>query len=191
MKIETLARIVHEANRAYCLEIEQYDQTPWEVTPKIIQHSAIQGIKALAANPELTPEQMHENWMDYKLDEGWGYGETKDIEAKTHPCLMQYDNLPEFEKVKDLLFHSIVHAFLDELEWDEMGGVDIEVSTVSDDEGVAVVPGGVDIEVSTEWPAEGTIETGLSNKVAGSAQGAATHHHANGGIELKLQANKP
>jgi len=128
MKIETLARIVHEANRAYCLENEQYDQEPWEMTPKIIQHSALQGIKHLAANPELTPEQMHQNWMDYKLEEGWKYAEVKDVEAKIHPCLVPFDELPEFEKTKDTLFHAIVHPFLDELEWDEPGGVDIHAS---------------------------------------------------------------
>ena len=126
MNIETLANIVHEANRAYCVSIEQYDHEPWEMTPKIIKESAIQGIKELSRRPELTPQEMHENWFQYKLNEGWTYGVEKDIAAKVHPCMLPYDDLPEHEKVKDKLFHSIVKAFLDELEWDEQGGRVIE-----------------------------------------------------------------
>ena len=40
----------------------------------------------------------------------WSYGEVKDAEAKTHPCLIPYDQLPEFQKAKDKLFVAIVDA---------------------------------------------------------------------------------
>lgn len=129
MKIETLAGMVHEANRVYCHSIEQYDKEPWDMTPKIIQYSIEQGIKFLAANPDQTPEQMHENWFQYKLDEGWTYGTEVDVAEKKHNCMMPYAELPENEKLKDRIFHAIVHEFLDDLEWDEEGGVTIEGSS--------------------------------------------------------------
>lgn len=43
----------------------------------------------------------HANWCDHKLKEGWTYGLVKDSEDKTHPCLVQYAELPEAQKKKD------------------------------------------------------------------------------------------
>lgn len=122
MKIEVLASMVHEANRAYCFSIEQYSTAPWDLEPPIIQNSVIDGIKNLVNNPDLSPEHMHELWMKYKLDEGWVYGEVKDVDALIHPCLKPYSELPDSDKVKDVIFHALVSAFVDDLEWDEPGG---------------------------------------------------------------------
>jgi len=41
------------------------------------------------------------NWVDDKLKEGWIYGLVKDPEGKTHPCLVEYNELPEPQKKKD------------------------------------------------------------------------------------------
>lgn len=49
-------------------------------------------------------------WMDDKLKDGWMYGETKDPEAKTHPCLVPFKELPIFQQKKDALFCAIVDA---------------------------------------------------------------------------------
>lgn len=35
--------------------------------------------------------------MANKIADGWKYGEAKDPEAKTHPCLVPFDKLPEFQ----------------------------------------------------------------------------------------------
>jgi ryanodine receptor 2 len=35
------------------------------------------------------------------MDEGWTYGPERDGQAKTHPCLVPYDELPEDEKEYD------------------------------------------------------------------------------------------
>lgn len=122
MKIEVLASMVHEANRAYCTSIEQYITAPWDLEPIIIQNSIIDGIKNIAANPGMTPSQSHDSWLQYKAAEGWVYGEIKDVEKKTHPCMVAYSDLPEYEKIKDRIFGSLVKEFLDELEYDEEGG---------------------------------------------------------------------
>ena len=45
-----------------------------------------------------------------KVADGWGYGETKDPEAKTHPCMVAFDQLPREQQAKDFIFRSIVHA---------------------------------------------------------------------------------
>lgn len=41
------------------------------------------------------------------------YGEVKDAEKKTHPCIMSYDALPPEQRTKDHLFGAAVRAALD------------------------------------------------------------------------------
>lgn len=63
--------------------------------------SILNHIQALNANPGMTPEENHDNWMKHKLAEGWTLGTVKDFEAKTHPDLIPYADLPEVEQRKD------------------------------------------------------------------------------------------
>ena len=56
------------------------------------------------------PEASHISWMAQKVAEGWVYGEVKDPEAKTHPCIVQFDQLPKEQQAKDFIFRAVVHA---------------------------------------------------------------------------------
>jgi len=58
-------------------------------------------IDAFIKNPELTPSDNHDNWMAYRLSQGWVYGEVKDKEKKTHPDLVPFGDLPTVEQGKD------------------------------------------------------------------------------------------
>ena len=53
---------------------------------------------------EVTPETQHEDWMKYKLDNGWKYGKKKNEAKKTHPDLVPFNELPKQEQLKDLNF---------------------------------------------------------------------------------------
>ena len=50
---------------------------------------------------EKIAENVHENWSAGRLAEGWTYGQTRDDEKKTTPCLVPYSELPEEEKEYD------------------------------------------------------------------------------------------
>lgn len=50
---------------------------------------------------EQIAENVHENWAAGRIKEGWTYGEMRDDAAKTTPCLVPYDELPEIEKEYD------------------------------------------------------------------------------------------
>ena len=50
---------------------------------------------------EKIAEQVHESWAAKRIEEGWVYGETRDDEKKTTPCLVPYAELPEIEKDYD------------------------------------------------------------------------------------------
>ena len=57
-----------------------------------------------------TPEESHENWRKVKDAEGWVYGPVKDAEAKTHPCMVPYEELPSAQIIKDHLFQAVVRV---------------------------------------------------------------------------------
>ncbi|WP_018865117.1 RyR domain-containing protein [Thioalkalivibrio sp. ARh3] len=109
MSYEDIARVAHEANRAYCLSIGDDSQPTWEDAPEWQRDSAVAGVIAHLER-DLTPEESHESWMRHKAEDGWVYGEEKDPEAKTHPCMVPYEQLPEEQQAKDALFSAVVSA---------------------------------------------------------------------------------
>ena len=46
-------------------------------------------------------KNVHEVWADTRIQQGWTYGEQRNDELKTHPCLIPYEELPEEEKEYD------------------------------------------------------------------------------------------
>ncbi len=55
----------------------------------------------LAPLAEKMARQVHITWMQGRLDEGWTFGPVRDDRLKTHPCLVEYDELPEREREYD------------------------------------------------------------------------------------------
>ena len=115
--IEDVARIAHEANRA----IQQIQQDPgiavsppWDELDEHTSASVIDGVAGVLGGNE--PEASHENWSAFKRADGWVYGPVKDADAKTHPCLVPYADLPPEQKAKDGLFGAIVNALAPYLE---------------------------------------------------------------------------
>jgi RyR domain len=105
-----IAQVTHEANRAWCEANGDYSQVWWSMAPGWQHLSAINGVEFHMANPGTSASASHENWMAEKLATGWKYGTTKDSEAKLHPCLVPFEDLPKVQQAKDRLFCSIVHA---------------------------------------------------------------------------------
>lgn len=107
-----LARICHEANKVWCELNGDMSQKPWCETSQEMKDSAISGVAFVRANPDAGDEAQHNSWMQERLAQGWVYGPEKDPEAKTHPCLVPFDELPHAQQFKDKLFRSIVLASL-------------------------------------------------------------------------------
>lgn len=128
---EILARAIHEnyLRQQYAAGVspsQNPSMVPWNSLPEHLKESNRQqaddiGTKLKAvhcsAEPlldwdeplfEFTAEEIerlarleHDRWMDAKLKVGWSYGLKKDDKAKTHPCLLPFDNLPPDEQEKD------------------------------------------------------------------------------------------
>ncbi len=103
-----IAAACHEANRQLCLSQNDDSQPHWEDAPEWQRQSAMSGVSFKLDNLDATPEDLHYNWIRDKVADGWVYGDIKDAEKKTHPCMVTYDQLPAFQRVKDELFASIV-----------------------------------------------------------------------------------
>ena len=96
---EFIAEIRHIGWVAYQIAVGQ------EYNEKINEDqmdSLLNGIEFRDANPDITPEENHNNWMKAKTAQGWVYGEVKDFDKKTHPDLVAFDDLPEVEQRKDI-----------------------------------------------------------------------------------------
>jgi len=112
VRIAEIARTAHNANRAYCRSIGDNSQSPWGGAPDWQRTSAIKGVQFHQDNPDAKASASHESWMRQKTVDGWIYGETKDEEALTHPCMVPFDDLPVEQQIKDHIFRSVVHAML-------------------------------------------------------------------------------
>ena len=117
MDILDIAEICHEANRVYCRSIGDNSQPRWENAPEWQKESAINGVQSVIGSKiKFSHRKNHDNWMTHKLKTGWKYGEDKDDDKKTHPCLLPYDELPQEQQEKDELFGSLItvlRGFLD------------------------------------------------------------------------------
>jgi hypothetical protein len=112
LSITRAAQAAHEANRVLCLALGDTSQPKWEDAPDWQKTSAEKGVEMILNNPETTPEQSHEGWLEVKRADGWKYGPVKNPETKEHPCFLPYAQLPENQRLKDEMFGLVVRAVL-------------------------------------------------------------------------------
>lgn len=105
-----IATVCHSVNRAYCQAMGDLSQPTWDQAPQWQQDSATLGVQLHLSNPNAGPEASHESWFAQKVADGWVYGEVKDPEKKTHPCMVPYNELPTLQQAKDHIFRAVVHA---------------------------------------------------------------------------------
>src|SRR6478609_296777 len=110
MSPDQIVRICHEVNRAWCAFNGDYTQPTWDSAPDWQRESAIAGVKFHQDNPTAGDSASHDEWLRHKIADGWKYGAVKLPDAKEHPCLVPFDQLPAEQQFKDRLFRTIVHA---------------------------------------------------------------------------------
>ena len=70
-------------------------------TPKTIDTSHVQLTPDVEELVERLAENNHDLWAQKRIDEGWRFGPKRNDDAKEHPDLVPYDQLPESEKEYD------------------------------------------------------------------------------------------
>jgi hypothetical protein len=110
MTIQEIAQLCHEANRVLCLQSGDDSQRTWAEAETWQRDAACAGVRWRLEHLDAPSSAQHEQWYTDKIADGWVYGPEKDAQKKTHPCLVPFEELPEFQQVKDVLFTAIVRA---------------------------------------------------------------------------------
>ena len=105
-----IATICHEANKALCEGLGDFNQKPWYEAPQWQKDSAYDGVFFHLNNPEASASASHNSWLAGKKAAGWKYGQVKDVGKKEHPCYVSYEQLPLEQQAKDHLFKAIVDS---------------------------------------------------------------------------------
>lgn len=69
--------------------------------PKPLDTSSIELPASLQALLERLAENAHDVWAATRIQQGWTFGPSRNDDARKHPCLVPYDQLPESEKEYD------------------------------------------------------------------------------------------
>ena len=69
--------------------------------PNVIDTTDISFPADLSELIEKIAENVHDVWATGRIADGWKYGEERNDKLKLHPCLINYDELPESEKEYD------------------------------------------------------------------------------------------
>lgn len=109
-QVVAMARAAHEANRAWCLAHGDSSQPSWDEAPAWQRESCIIGVTGVLGGN--SPEQSHQSWLAHKAAGGWKHGPVKDADAKEHPCMVPYGDLPPEQRAKDGIFVAVVRAFV-------------------------------------------------------------------------------
>lgn len=75
-------------------KVESYNPNPVDTSNVILPPEIEELVDILA-------EQVHEMWSLSRINDGWTYGEQRNDEKKTTPCLVPYSELSESEKKYD------------------------------------------------------------------------------------------
>jgi len=70
-------------------------------TPKPIDTTDVKLDEEILELCEQLAKNTHEVWASGRIADGWTYGEVRDDAKKLHPCLVEYEELPESEKEYD------------------------------------------------------------------------------------------
>lgn len=108
--VADIAHICHNVNKDICEIHGDHSQLAWEIAADWQRDSAINGVVFALKNPNATPEDQHNAWMEEKVKDGWAYGPTKIPEQKLHPCLVPYHLLSVDQQMKDHAFRAIVFS---------------------------------------------------------------------------------
>ncbi len=110
--IEDIASVCHQANKAICEAFGDHSQVEWDKAERWQRDSAIRGVEFAYDNPDAPPSAQHDAWLQDKAADGWVYGPVKDAAAKTHPCMVPYEQLPPEQRAKDYVFQAVAKSMI-------------------------------------------------------------------------------
>jgi len=110
-KLIQVGKICHEVHRAYCKEINSKTQPEWVNITNQHKEVILNSVKQILDGKINSPDESHNNFIKVKEEQGWVYSEKYSIENKTNPRLVPFENLSSKDRMKEILFFTIVSSF--------------------------------------------------------------------------------
>ncbi|MBQ2737807.1 MAG: type IV secretory system conjugative DNA transfer family protein [Clostridia bacterium] len=95
-RVEALRKRMEELKRR-----GEAGQSKSAYVPKPVDTEDVVLPESIAELTEQLAKNTHEVWSRTRLEQGWSFGEKRDDEKRLHPCLVDYEALPESEKEFD------------------------------------------------------------------------------------------
>ncbi len=74
--------------------MKDYIPSPVDTSDVKLPEELMQLVEAMARN-------VHDVWAQTRIEQGWSYGTERNDTLKQHPCLVDYEDLPESEREYD------------------------------------------------------------------------------------------
>jgi hypothetical protein len=103
---ERRAEFVYEAARLQAKAVDApVVPEPWSERDQAFRSQFLNVIDMMCGpDRKSSPEELHDDWVHAYEAMGWRYGPTRDVEAKTHPDMVPFDELEQREQDKDAVF---------------------------------------------------------------------------------------
>lgn len=115
-RIEQIAQVMHESVRQWQIANGQSAAPSWTRAPDWMKEATRSAVKWRIENPSASAADQHQQWVEQKRLAGWSYGKVKSGVRKTHPLLVDYEDLPVVERRKDALAAGVILALAGDLE---------------------------------------------------------------------------
>ena len=78
---------------------------PWAGREKAFKDQFLPVIAMMCSDErKSSPKELHDDWVKAYEVMGWKYGPIRNVEAKTHPDMIPYEELGFAEQIKDAVF---------------------------------------------------------------------------------------
>ncbi len=109
-RLDAISRTVHEALRGWAAAHGQHDIPGWDEAEDWMHVSTRESVRHALEHGGADGRSQHDQWLFQKTRDGWRHGPVKDAAARTHPLMIPYDQLPDWERRKDALINALARA---------------------------------------------------------------------------------